>query len=191
MNDTPADGLAELLALSPTAWLLLDSAGSFIYATPAAAPLLGASAMLAIKDGTLTARRKGEDKALREAVADLSAQRHSTTLSLRDREGVPVLVIDMRRLPGGSIALRLTPIGNRPAPGPDRLRRLFGLTPAEARVAIALLGGMGLSGVAREHGVEPETVRTQVKRIRSKTGTRSQNQMLGVLAAAGVDLALG
>ena len=49
---------------------------------------------------------------------------------------------------------------------------------------------MGLSAIAREFGVEPETVRTQAKRIRTKTGGRTQGKLLGTLFATGLDFAL-
>ena len=97
------------------------------------------------------------------------------------------MVIDLQRLRSGLVALRMADMAQRPAPSPARLRTLFGLTPAEARVAVAMLSGMGIQAVAREHGVEAETVRTQAKRIRGKTGSRTQSQLLSVLAAAAAD----
>lgn len=179
--------LTELVRLSPAALLLLDRAGQVLLVNPAAAPLLGGQAMLSVKDGMLCARRKAEEKGLREALAALSAEAPAGLVCLRSREGVPVIVVDLLLLGGACVAAKVTDLAARPVPRAERLRRIFGLTPAEARVAAAMLTGLGLGAIARNHGVEPETVRTQAKRIRSKAGARSQNQLLGILTAIGED----
>jgi DNA-binding NarL/FixJ family response regulator len=58
------------------------------------------------------------------------------------------------------------------APAPDLLRRLFGLTPAEAEVACALYGGASKSAVAAKRGLRESTIRSQADAILLKTGTR-------------------
>ncbi len=174
---------AELAGLWPSALLLLDRAGHVHYANPAAEALLVRTSMLSVKGGALSARRKDEDKALRDAWSGLSATLPSTTLCLRNRESLPMVVMDLQLLATDAVALRITDLVARPAPSVARLKQLFGLTPAEARVAIAMLSGLGIQDVAREHGVEAETVRTQTKRIRSKTGTKTQTQLVSLLAA--------
>ena len=98
-----------------------------------------------------------------------------------------MIVIDLNRLPSGTIVLRLSDVTFRTQPSAARLKDLFGLTPAEARVAAAMMAGLGIGAIAGAHGVEAETVRTQVKRIRNKTGARSQTQLLCILAAIGSD----
>lgn len=181
------DNYRELVRFSTWALLLTDRAAQVHDVNPAADALLAGTAMIRVKDGVLTARRKSEDRALGEALAALSAEQPGSTVCFRNREGAPVAVIDMRLLPGGLVAWRVSDLASRPAPTPARLRVIFGLSPAEARVAAAILSGLGIQAVARKHGVEPETVRTQFKRIRGKTGARSQNELLGMLTAAGAD----
>src|SRR5262249_1440368 len=61
-----------------------------------------------------------------------------------------------------------------------RLRIQFGLTAADARVALALLDGVNASQIAQRLGVRRETVRTQIKAVYGKTGVRRQGQFIAL-----------
>jgi len=67
------------------------------------------------------------------------------------------------------------------SPARDALQALFGLTPAEARVASALADGQSLQEIATSVNVTLNTVRTQVKSILAKTDTIRQSQLVGLL----------
>lgn len=58
----------------------------------------------------------------------------------------------------------------------DRLEfaALYGLTPSELAVALALTGGASLQEIASERGVTINTVRTHTARLREKLGVHSQ-----------------
>ena len=106
----------------------------------------------------------------------------------------------------GKKALQLTmgPLRREGAPGkrtavaiafiqdPDRksatpveiFQSLFGLTFAEARLALALLNGDSLSDAAELHRVSLATVRSQLKSIFHKTETRRQGELVRLLAGA-------
>ncbi len=58
------------------------------------------------------------------------------------------------------------------------LREIYGLSPAEARVAAGLLENPDLCGVAERLFISRATVRTHLKRIFLKTGTHSQSSLL-------------
>ena len=60
----------------------------------------------------------------------------------------------------------------------------FDLSPAEDRIARALIGGLTLQHCARDFGVSQETVRKQLKGIFAKTGTSRQTDLLRLLASA-------
>jgi DNA-binding CsgD family transcriptional regulator len=66
----------------------------------------------------------------------------------------------------------------------DEAIRLFGLTPAEAKVASALASGQSLAEAADEQMVRITTARTHLARIFQKTGTRQQSQVAALLRAA-------
>jgi DNA-binding CsgD family transcriptional regulator len=64
----------------------------------------------------------------------------------------------------------------------DLLEHGFGLTACEARVAVALSTGMTPSEIARHHGISMGTVRSQLKSVFVKTGTKRQPELIAVLA---------
>lgn len=61
------------------------------------------------------------------------------------------------------------------------LRRLYGLTPAECRLATAICAGETIVTAAVQAGVSENTVRSQLKSIFDKTGTRRQAQLIKLL----------
>ena len=63
----------------------------------------------------------------------------------------------------------------------DILRALYGLTPAEARVADHLSQGLEVREVAGMLGMTLETGRFHVKRILSKTGVRRQAELVRLM----------
>ena len=66
-------------------------------------------------------------------------------------------------------------------PSAERLRRLYGLTPAEAALAIAVTRGEGLGAVARGLGISLTTARTHLQRVFGKTGTNRQAELVRLL----------
>jgi DNA-binding CsgD family transcriptional regulator len=71
----------------------------------------------------------------------------------------------------------------RPLHIPDRvLNCLYGLTPAEVRVAIGLGRGLRLSDIAEERQVSVGTVRNQVKAAFAKMGINGQSDLVRILA---------
>src|SRR5262245_58539705 len=63
----------------------------------------------------------------------------------------------------------------------DRLRSHFGLTPAEARLALHLVTGQTLRSAAAKLSISYETARTHLKNIFKKTGTCRQTQLVIVV----------
>ena len=64
----------------------------------------------------------------------------------------------------------------------ERLTQVFGLTPAEARVAAALSQGDRLEEIAASGGVTVGTMRSQLKAIFAKTGATTQAVLVGLVA---------
>ncbi|VDC24714.1 helix-turn-helix transcriptional regulator [Pseudogemmobacter humi] len=60
------------------------------------------------------------------------------------------------------------------------LARRFELTPAEARVAAAILDGRRPAAIARDAGLSVETVRSQLKAVFAKTGAEGQAHLVRI-----------
>src|SRR5215510_168809 len=66
----------------------------------------------------------------------------------------------------------------------DLLRCHFGLTPAEARLALHLVAGETLRSAEVKLSITYETARTELKNIFNKTGTCRQAELVIVLVTA-------
>jgi DNA-binding CsgD family transcriptional regulator len=90
------------------------------------------------------------------------------------------LVVPSRfKKPGSIERERLTTL---PVPSEARLRQLFDLTPAEARLAQALARGDALEEVAVKLKIKMTTARTQLAAIFAKTQTRRQAGLVAILS---------
>jgi DNA-binding CsgD family transcriptional regulator len=82
---------------------------------------------------------------------------------------------------------------HKDAPAPDldalpeaaRLRAEFGLTKAEARLALCLARGWSLATAAEAFDVKLTTVRSQLQQVFSKTGTSRQAEFVAMLLSRG------
>jgi DNA-binding CsgD family transcriptional regulator len=76
----------------------------------------------------------------------------------------------------------LVELANLPVPPEALLRRLFELTPAEARLAQGLSRGESLEEVAQALNVKMSTARTQLAAIFGKTQTGRQARLVAMLS---------
>ena len=66
----------------------------------------------------------------------------------------------------------------------ELLRSHFGLTPAEARLALHLVAGETLRSAEVKLNISYETARTHLKNIFSKTGTSRQAELVVAIVSA-------
>ena len=76
------------------------------------------------------------------------------------------------------------------APSERDLAEFFGLSPAESRLAMALLAGNVLHDIAAASGVRITTARTQLSSILRKVGVTRQAELIRVLSSIPVISAL-
>jgi DNA-binding CsgD family transcriptional regulator len=209
-----ADGtrqLARVLQLMPNPALLLNGKGHITLANPAAEALLRSGDGLAFdRNGglRLAAALPAETAALSRALSQALAVASGTGSELggplrlsRPSGAAPLLVLPVP-LPPPAFALwemleqaRLLVLIIDPS-APLRAttaatQTVFGLTAAEARVAVLI--GSGLSGPATAAmlGISPSTVKTHLKRCFEKTGVHSQVGLARILGALPIDPSIG
>jgi DNA-binding CsgD family transcriptional regulator len=78
------------------------------------------------------------------------------------------------------------PATRRRAPSVPFLRAAFGLTQAEADLAVALCAGASLAEFAAARGSSIHTARTQLRALLGKTRTDRQAELVGLLTALSV-----
>jgi DNA-binding CsgD family transcriptional regulator len=110
-------------------------------------------------------------------------------ITIRRRAKKPVIVRfqpvpDAARSPflGARALLIFSSLARRPPLSSNLLADLFGLSPAEARLASIIAGGIDLRTAAEGLGVKRDTARNQLKAIFAKTGAHRQSELVDLLA---------
>lgn len=103
-------------------------------------------------------------------------------IAVRESRGKPKRMVHLIPIPAdtaeefvglGAIVV-VSAVAPHSAPSLDQLRGLFDLSPAEARVAQGIAARCTVETIAARFGVSRETVRSQLKTVLAKTGTKRQ-----------------
>lgn len=137
---------------------------------------------------------KPANEALKHALGSGSVERGfaARSIPIPAEEGEPALIAHLLPIRRGAqdifaraqFLLVLTAVVAPEAPLTEMLHGLFDLTPAEARVARALAGGMSIEEISLRSATSRETVRTQLKGVMAKTATTRQAELVRLLAGA-------
>lgn len=167
-------------------WFTLDADGRILDSDAQGAQTLANSTIIRRSSAGRLALRPPELErqvlsAVRGVAADPKSRPRAVTLS-RDPWLDMLLVPAPRRAisPHARAAVIAYVHGDR-SPSNDRceqLGQLFGLSPSEARLALALSRGMTIAEAAAEFGLTVETARNYSKKIYSKTGARGQPDLI-------------
>lgn len=188
-----SEGLIETLDRSLHGVFLLDGAGRVGHANVVAEGFLKERDGLCLVGGRLSACRSEPAREL-EALIGKAARSDGASRA----GGSMALATPSRSLP---LSLIIAPLRtDRPTAQPSpavlvcvtdleagvslpiqKLSNLFGLTPAEGRVALALFEGATPRETAEQFGVSPNTVRVQIARIFEKTGTNRQAELIRLM----------
>jgi DNA-binding CsgD family transcriptional regulator len=91
------------------------------------------------------------------------------------------------RIPTGEdTVLMLVDVGTRLQPSTETLRRMFGLTSAESKLALGLASGSSPNDLALQIGVRKTTIRSQLASVFSKTQTTRQGELVALLARVSI-----
>jgi DNA-binding CsgD family transcriptional regulator len=186
---------AELLHRLDEGLVLVDAQAHVLFANGAAERAFARGA-LRIDDGALSLMRANDTGRLRGLIAGCagsgfergSGGRLSATWGSGGEAAIIVapLRTEAAWTPGPQpvAAVLIADTAATQPPAAAVLKMRFGLTPAEAAVAIELCRGEGLRACADRLGTTRATARTHLARIFDKTGVRRQAALVGVILQA-------
>jgi DNA-binding CsgD family transcriptional regulator/PAS domain-containing protein len=173
-----------------------DDQARVIYLNSAAQELIGAEDGLALTDGTLSLSDPTADGELNAALRRVIGGQWTThfragaeVLAPRSSGARPLLLVATPMAASNPIATVSAPVrcvlfafGEREdATLLGRVQRLYGLTAAEAEIAVGLASGKSLAELAVERGTRVTTVRTQLGKILKKTDARRQSNLVSMI----------
>jgi DNA-binding CsgD family transcriptional regulator len=186
---------SEVLDGMPVGVAILDGDGKVLFVNRHARALVDAGDLLLLRDG-LSVPKPDEARVLRRLVADACATGRGIgtgaggTLAVSrpsGRRALTLLVAPLHARTAGmtrEVPAAVVFVGDpeRKVEGVgDVLRRLYGLTRAEANVASLLVEGRRTEELGERLGISLHTARTHVKRVLSKVDVRSQSELVRVL----------
>src|SRR5215469_6284930 len=120
---------------------------------------------------------RGEPRARTEVVANgsagLAADPH--------RVMTPPVPVDRAEDVRSAVVIDLIRFEDLPVPSEGILKRVYGLSPAEVRIAQGISRGDSLVEVATDTGIRITTARTHLASIFEKTNTRRQAKLVAIL----------
>ena len=106
------------------------------------------------------------------------------------RQGKRDLALHAAPIGDGDVQARtmliLVDLSTTPQPRSEALEKLFGLTAAEARLAVQITRGDTPADIALESGVSIATVRSQLASVFAKTQTSRQAELVALLARVAI-----
>jgi PAS domain-containing protein len=191
----PAIALRALDQLA-AAVIVADSDGRVIQANRAAERVLRRGDGLTIRNGKLGALHVFDGERLEAVIAAAAAEQKTGAaigrMRIRRHDGHPPYILTVAPA-GTDVAAYGRPLTMIVLADPDEnspserdLAEFFGLSRAESRLAVALLGGKRLGEVSRDFGVQITTLRTQLSSILKKTEVTRQVDLIRLLSSVPV-----
>jgi DNA-binding CsgD family transcriptional regulator/PAS domain-containing protein len=171
--------------------IFTDKDGRIIETNQAAERILRRGDGLTIRKGQICARRNFETAKLAELIVHATAATGShpsagCLLICRD-SGRPAYIVRVTPVNdglssyGAPTAMVLVSAPDEDRVSESELAELYGLTPAEGRLAIAVVFGKRLNELAGEFGVQLTTLRTQISSILKKCGVQRQSDLVRLI----------
>ena len=179
---------AAMLDLLAFGVILCDAVGQVSFANVAAETLVRRGAGITLGRGIVKALLPAEGRILSALVKDAASGGPGGAMCLSGGETGPTiaLVTPLARRPDGDrgvgyAMLSLRPAWDGPAFDEAMLERLFGLSPAQAQIALALFNGQSPEEIATERGVRITTLRSHLAEIFLRTGAETQRDLMRLL----------
>ncbi len=169
--------------------VLAEADGTVRFMNRAAEGIVSVRDGLAVRNGRLAAVYPAAAGRLERAISEAAGRRDGRGggVRLERISGLP----DYRAMvtpcvpPGGTGTLAMILIDDPAQAAPDiapQVQAMFGLTAAEADLAMRLLRGETLEEAAEAREVKTSTVRSQLKTVMAKTDTRRQPELVALMA---------
>jgi DNA-binding NarL/FixJ family response regulator len=199
---THRDAVRTALDHFPVGVVLLSEDRRVFLVNRAAAEILAEDDGLRLHDQSLRGRTAQETKKLQDLIAEAaspaaqSAPPRGLSIARRRGRALSVMAAPNRAADpkGGrrkaSVVLFVCDSDRQMDASEAVLQPLYGLSPAEARVAWGLMQGKSLEEICTQAGVSINTGRSQLKRVLEKTGTRRQGELIRLLLSGPAPLRL-
>lgn len=165
--------------------LVVGEHGRVLEMNRAAKTILDRADALTLQDGQLRALRGADDEALLAILAGaLDGEAGGPLLLSRRWGGRDYVAVGKplhARRPNPAALLVVVDPERVPRPGTELLKRVFGFTAAEARVALRLLDGRTPEEAAGDLGISGATLRVHLAHLFRKTRTNRQAELIRVL----------
>jgi DNA-binding CsgD family transcriptional regulator/PAS domain-containing protein len=192
-----AHSLSEAMNALHHPVIMVGEGGMIRHVNAAAEALMARRNDLAVRNGRLSAANAGEARRLHQLIGlALSADpslRDSGSMSVGTSElrlPLSVIVSPLRSARdsvlgcGASVMVAITDPEAGIDANPSKLQDLFGLSPAEIRVALAIFNGQTPKEAAASLGVSFFTIRGHLARVFEKTNTNRQAQLVRMMMQA-------
>lgn len=194
--ETLRDDLRNALDRLPVGVLIVDSNYKVCFSSRTADTMLAANDGLSVQRGELQAEHYAPARRLQSALAQaLGAARGEVmqsedTVTVKRHTGrrdfellvAPLPADRLEIFPRQPAALVILSDPEQSQPLPWKLvQQLYGLSPAESRLSVALAKGWPLKDYAKRTEISVETARSQLKAAMSKTQTHRQVELIRLL----------
>jgi DNA-binding CsgD family transcriptional regulator len=179
--------------------ILLDRRQRVVYANAAARALDSDKGPLRLRNAIVATQSPSHSQRLSELVrmALMNAPTGSMSIPRRgDASRLTILVSSVRgrdigrfadlRMPDAAVLLFIIDPANRGGIPLAWIMDAYGLTPAEARVALCAASGATIPETARRLNVSVNTVKTHLTKVFAKTGTSRKTELARLMGSIGL-----
>jgi DNA-binding CsgD family transcriptional regulator len=179
--------------------ILLDRRARIVYVNAAARSLGSDGGTLHLSNSAVTTYSPPHSQRLGELIR--AALRGTPTGSMSvprasDGQLLTILVSSVRgqdigrfadlSMPDAAVLLFIVDPANRAGVPASWIMDAYGLTQAEAKIALAASSGLTMPEAANRLGLSPNTIKTHLRRVFAKTGTGRQAELARLMASIGL-----
>ena len=177
----------------PVGIVLIGAAGDVLHANSRARTLLEARDGLRLDAGRLVLTDRAAQKRYQDALAHVLAGRPELSAPLRVPRPSLLRPFQLIASPahdraepwsGAAALVWIHDPEETPVPSHAALEQLFGLTPAESRMAASIASGSTVCEYATEAGITEETARFRLKQVTGKMGVHRQADLVRMVLSS-------